>query len=111
MKKSVGLILSLMLAAVTALTALAPAYAQSPVTITIATVNNGDMKVMQGFTDKFQAAYPNIKLNWVVLPENELRTRVTTDVTMIKPTCSSPLAMAYPIKVSFMQCHSTPSRA
>jgi len=36
--------------------------------------------VMQGFTDKFQAAYPNIKLNWVVLPENELRARVTTDV-------------------------------
>ncbi|HLY28954.1 MAG TPA: sugar ABC transporter substrate-binding protein [Aggregatilineales bacterium] len=80
MKKSVGLILSLALAAVTALTALTPVYAQSPVTITIATVNNGDMVVMQGFTDKFQAAYPNIKLKWVVLPENELRTRVTTDV-------------------------------
>ena len=79
MKKSLALILSLVLA-VTAFTALAPAYAQSPVTITIATVNNGDMVVMQGFSAKFEAAYPNIKLKWVVLPENELRTRVTTDV-------------------------------
>src|SRR5258707_1536209 len=79
MKKSLALILSLVLA-VTAFTALAPAYAQSPVTITIATVNNGYMVVMQGFSAKFEAAYPNIKLKWVVLPENELRTRVTTDV-------------------------------
>ncbi|MFN8487470.1 MAG: sugar ABC transporter substrate-binding protein [Caldilineaceae bacterium] len=51
-----------------------------PTTLTIITVNNPDMKTMQGFTDKFEASHPNIKLNWVVLPENELRTRVTTDV-------------------------------
>ena len=34
---------------------------------------------MEGFTDEFEAAYPNIDLEWVVLPENELRARVTTD--------------------------------
>jgi len=51
-----------------------------PTTLTIITVNNPDMKTMQGFTDKFEASHPNIKLNWVVLPENELRARVTTDV-------------------------------
>ncbi len=49
------------------------------VTLTVATVNNPDMQVMEGFTDEFEAAYPNIDLEWVVLPENELRARVTTD--------------------------------
>jgi len=44
------------------------------------TVNNPDMVVMQGFTAEFEAAYPGITLNWVVLPENELRSTVTTDV-------------------------------
>ena len=28
------------------------------VTLTVATVNNPDMQVMQGFTDQFQEAYP-----------------------------------------------------
>ena len=49
------------------------------VTLTIATVNNSDMLVMESFTEEFEAAYPNIELEWVVLPENELRGRVTTD--------------------------------
>jgi len=52
----------------------------SPVEITIATVNNPDMVVMQSFTSEFETQHPNIKLNWVVLPENELRSRVTTDI-------------------------------
>lgn len=54
--------------------------AQDVTELTIITVNNPDMQTMQGLTDQFEAAYPNIKLNWVVLPENELRARVTTDV-------------------------------
>ena len=57
-----------------------PAPATGQTQITVITVNNPDMKVMQGFTGEFEKAYPNIKLNWVVLPENELRARVTTDV-------------------------------
>jgi sorbitol/mannitol transport system substrate-binding protein len=48
--------------------------------ITIATVNNGDMIVMQGLTDKFNEAYPDITVNWVTLEENILRERVTTDI-------------------------------
>ncbi|MEZ4669445.1 MAG: sugar ABC transporter substrate-binding protein [Anaerolineae bacterium] len=60
--------------------------AQSPAELTIATVNNPDMVVMQSFTDTFQEAYPNIKLNWVVLPENELRDKVTTDVATSSST-------------------------
>ncbi len=55
-----------------------PAQMES-VTLTIATVNNPDMKVMEELSDRFEAEHPNIKLEWVVLPENELRGRVTTD--------------------------------
>ena len=60
--------------------AAAVALAQSPVTITIATVNNPDMVTMQKLSTEFEAQNPNIKLNWVVLPENELRQKVTTDI-------------------------------
>ncbi len=54
--------------------------AQDSVELTIATVNNPDMIVMEGFTELFEEAHPGISLNWVVLPENELRATVTTDV-------------------------------
>lgn len=49
-------------------------------TITIATVNNGDMIRMQKLTDDFIAKNPGIKLEWVTLEENILRQRVTTDI-------------------------------
>ncbi|MEL7115799.1 MAG: sugar ABC transporter substrate-binding protein [Pseudomonadota bacterium] len=49
-------------------------------TITIATVNNGDMIRMQGYTDNFTDA-TGIGVEWVTLEENVLRQRVTTDIT------------------------------
>ena len=55
-----------------------PAYADT--TLTIATVNNGHMIVMQHLTDDFTKANPDIKLNWVTLEENVLRQKVTTDI-------------------------------
>lgn len=54
--------------------------AQDSVELTIATVNNPDMIVMESFSEVFEEAHPNITLNWVILPENELRSTVTTDV-------------------------------
>jgi sorbitol/mannitol transport system substrate-binding protein len=48
--------------------------------LTIATVNNGDMVIMQGLSRKFEEANPDIQLRWVVLEENVLRQRTTTDV-------------------------------
>lgn len=48
--------------------------------LTIATVNNGDMVVMQDLSSKFEAENPDIELRWVVLEENILRQRTTTDV-------------------------------
>ena len=56
------------------------AAAQDNVTLTIATVNNGDMIRMQGLTDAFTAANPGIQVQWVTLEENILRERVTTDI-------------------------------
>jgi sorbitol/mannitol transport system substrate-binding protein len=55
-----------------------PASAET--TLTIATVNNGDMIRMQKLTDDFTAKNPDIKLNWVTLEENTLRQKVTTDI-------------------------------
>jgi sorbitol/mannitol transport system substrate-binding protein len=49
-------------------------------TITIATVNNGDMIRMQGYTAEFTAK-TGIDVEWVTLEENVLRERVTTDIT------------------------------
>jgi sorbitol/mannitol transport system substrate-binding protein len=49
-------------------------------TLTIATVNNGDMIRMQKMTDDFKAKNPDIDLEWVTLEENVLRQKVTTDI-------------------------------
>ncbi|MCO6050403.1 sugar ABC transporter substrate-binding protein [Mesorhizobium sp. RP14(2022)] len=49
-------------------------------TLTIATVNNGDMIRMQKLAGEFTKANPDIQLNWVTLEENVLRQRVTTDI-------------------------------
>jgi sorbitol/mannitol transport system substrate-binding protein len=55
-----------------------PCFAQT--TLTIATVNNGDMIRMQGLTSNFTAKNPDITVKWVTLEENVLRQRVTTDI-------------------------------
>ena len=70
-------VLSALLGAATLLGA-APSVAQT--TLTIATVNNGDMIRMQELTDDFTAKNPDITVKWVTLEENVLRQRVTTDI-------------------------------
>ncbi len=55
---------------------LAPA---SAATITIATVNNSQMVEMQKLSPAWEKQTNN-KINWVVLEENVLRQRVTTDI-------------------------------
>ena len=54
--------------------------AMAQTTITVATVNNGDMIRMQGYTAEFTAK-TGIAVEWVTLEENVLRERVTTDIT------------------------------
>jgi polyol transport system substrate-binding protein len=65
-------------AALLALCASAASNAQTK--LVIATVNNGDMIIMQRLSKEFEKAHPDIRLDWVVLEENVLRERVTTDI-------------------------------
>ena len=55
------------------------AFSAAAETITIATVNNGDMIRMQGLTSDFTAKTGH-NVEWVTLEENVLRQRVTTDI-------------------------------
>ena len=48
--------------------------------VTIGTVNNGDMIRMQSLSKVFEEAHPEIDLDWVILEENVLRQRLTTDI-------------------------------
>ncbi|MGY6548251.1 MAG: ABC transporter substrate-binding protein [Roseinatronobacter sp.] len=59
--------------------ALLAAQAVQAQTLTIATVNNGDMIRMQGLSSEFTQA-TGINLEWVILEENVLRQRVTQDI-------------------------------
>src|SRR5271156_2974639 len=49
--------------------------------VTIAAVNNPAMIELQRLSPKFEAENPGIKLNWVVVEENILRQRITTDIS------------------------------
>ncbi len=75
------------LAALAAMTALSPvalaaatSVAVADTTLTIATVNNGQMIEMQKLSHVFEEQHPGLHLRWVVLEENVLRQRVTTDI-------------------------------
>ncbi|SMY09190.1 ABC transporter substrate-binding protein [Flavimaricola marinus] len=50
-------------------------------TITIATVNNGDMITMQSLMGDFNEKHPDINVEWVTLEENVLRQNLTTDIS------------------------------
>ncbi|WP_322105948.1 sugar ABC transporter substrate-binding protein [Paraburkholderia sp. J41] len=50
-------------------------------TVTIAMLNNPDMIELKKLSPAFEKANPGIKLNWVILEENVLRQRATTDIT------------------------------
>ena len=63
-----------------ALCLVAAAATAQTTTLTIATVNNGDMIRMQGDSNLF-TEQTGINVEWVTLEENVLRQRVTTDIT------------------------------
>ncbi|WP_146889145.1 ABC transporter substrate-binding protein, partial [Deinococcus cellulosilyticus] len=68
-------------------------------TITIATVNNPDMVTMQKLTPEFEKANPDIKVKWVVLPENELRQKITLDVASGAGTFDIATVGAYEVPI------------
>jgi sorbitol/mannitol transport system substrate-binding protein len=74
MRKPIGAILG----SIALLASAMPARAET--TLTVGTVNNGDMIRMQGLTSEFTAKNPDITIKWVTLEENVLRQRVTTDI-------------------------------
>jgi polyol transport system substrate-binding protein len=49
--------------------------------VTIAAVNNPDMLELKKLSSKFAEKNPDITLEWVIVEENILRQRVTTDVS------------------------------
>src|SRR6201993_3532862 len=73
MKRFAPLVVAVCLSAISA-------YAQQK-TVTICAVNNPDMIELKKLSTKFEAKNPDIKLNWVIVEENILRQRVTTDVS------------------------------
>ncbi|RBW69260.1 ABC transporter substrate-binding protein [Bacillus taeanensis] len=50
--------------------------------LTVATVNNPDMKIMQKMTEQYFEKETGIDVEFVVLPENDLRKKVTEDVAL-----------------------------
>lgn len=50
--------------------------------LTIATVNNNDMIVMEELSQKFEAEHSNIELEWRIMPENALRLRLLSDLAI-----------------------------
>ncbi|REE06493.1 carbohydrate ABC transporter substrate-binding protein (CUT1 family) [Paraburkholderia sp. BL27I4N3] len=60
---------------------LCAAQLASAASVTIATLNNPDMLELKKLSASFEKANPDIKLNWVILEENVLRQRATTDIT------------------------------
>ena len=50
------------------------------VTLTLATVNNGQMKDMESLKAEFEKDNPGIKVNFQVMEEGDLRSSVTSDV-------------------------------
>ena len=59
---------------------LLPMAARADTNLTIATVNNVQMIEMQKLSSAFEKEHPDIHLRWVILEENVLRQRVTTDI-------------------------------
>lgn len=55
--------------------------AAHPITITVATVNNPDMVMMEDLTHYFEKSHPGIDVRYVTLPDNVLRQKVTLDAS------------------------------
>jgi len=52
------------------------------VKLTIGTVNNKDMLIMQTLSKEFEQSHPNIKLQWRILPETTLRKRLLSNLAI-----------------------------
>jgi sorbitol/mannitol transport system substrate-binding protein len=73
--------LTLLFAGLTACSPASQSSNSATTTLTVATVNNSQMVQMEQLTKQvFEKDHPTIKVNFVTLPENDLRSKVTQDV-------------------------------
>jgi len=55
---------------------------KNKITLTIGTVNNDDMLIMQSLSKMFEKEHPGIEIKWRVLNENTLRQRLLSDLAI-----------------------------
>ncbi len=55
--------------------------AHAVTTLKIATIANGDMTIMQQLSSSYEQAHPDIKLEWDVMDDGELRKQVLSDMS------------------------------
>ena len=55
--------------------------AHAVTTLKIATIANGDMTIMQQLSSSYEQAHPDIKLEWYVMDDGELRKQVLSDMS------------------------------
>ncbi len=58
-----------------------PAASGGTGTITVGMVGNPQMKELEKLKGEFESTHPGITVNILILPENEIRSKVTTDVS------------------------------
>jgi sorbitol/mannitol transport system substrate-binding protein len=58
-----------------------PAGQQASGTVSVAMVGNPQMKTLEQLKAQFESTHPGITLNLLVLPENQIRDKVTTDIS------------------------------
>jgi sorbitol/mannitol transport system substrate-binding protein len=64
-----------------AVVAAKPAAAGATGTVSVAMVGNPQMKTLEQLKGDFESSHPGITLNLLVLPENQIRDKVTTDIS------------------------------
>src|SRR5438105_1213311 len=67
-------------AAPTTAAAAKPAASGASGTVSVAMVGNPQMKTLEQLKGDFESSHPGITLNLLVLPENQIRDKVTTDI-------------------------------
>jgi sorbitol/mannitol transport system substrate-binding protein len=73
--------LALLLAELAACSPASQSSSAGTITLNVGTVNNSQMVQMEQLTKQvFEKQHPNIKVNFVTLPEDDLRAKVTQDV-------------------------------
>src|SRR2546428_3281235 len=68
-------------AAPTTAPAAKPAAGGASGTVSVAMVGNPQMKTLEQLKGDFESSHPGITLNLLVLPENQIRDKVTTDIS------------------------------